>query len=88
MREYVARFHNATGIDCHVAFVDMSNDPFLIDQKRRAISEALLLVEDSILLDDGSFEIAEYREGNLDLLCKFAVGGNAVYTHTENLSVG
>lgn len=66
----------------------MSNDAFLIDQERGAIAKALLFVEDSIILDDGAFEIAEEWKRNSDLLCKLTVGGNAVYTHAEDLGFG
>jgi hypothetical protein len=83
----VTSFHDTSWIDCYVSFVNMANDSFLIDQKRRAISKPLLLVKDSIVPDDGSFEIAEYWKGDAELFGKFTVGGNTVYTHSENLSV-
>jgi len=88
MCEHVTRIHNACRIDCYVSFVYVSNDAFLIDHEGCAISKALFLVEDAIILDHGAFEIAEYRKGYTELFCEFAVGGNAVYTHTEDLSVG
>lgn len=88
MCEHVTRLHNAAWIDCDVSFVDVPNDAFFIDHEGRTISKALLLVEDPIILDHSAFEIAEQRKGDPNLLCKFAVGGNAVYTHAENLSIG
>ena len=66
----------------------MPDDAFFVDQEGGAISKPLLLVKDAVLLDHGAFEIAEEWEGNSDLFCEFAVGGNAVYTHSENLSFG
>ena len=78
--EHVARFDNRRRIDRDVSFVNVSNDSFFIDQEGGAISEALLLVKDSIIFDDGTLEIAEEWKGDSDLLCKFAVGGNAVNT--------
>ena len=85
--EHVARFHNCGRIDCDVSFVNVLNDAFFIDHEGGTIPKALLLVEDTIILDYSAFEIAEDRKRNSNLLCKFAVGGNAVYTHAENLSV-
>ena len=85
--EHVTRFHHGRRIDGHVSFVDMSNDAFFIDQERRAISKALLLVEDAIVFDDGAFEIAQQRERNCELFGKFTVGGNAVNTQSKNLSL-
>ena len=64
----------------------MSNDAFLIDQERGAIAKALLLVEDAIIFHDSAFEIAEYRKRDSNLLREFAVGGDTVDTHSENLS--
>ena len=86
--EHVTRFGGARRIDCGVSFVNVTNDPFFIDHEGGAIAEALLLVEDTVSLDHSAFEIAEYRESNPNLLCKFAVGGNTVYTHAEDLSFG
>jgi len=64
------------------------DDAFFIDQEGGPISKALLLVKDPIILDDGAFEIAEERKHDSNLFGEFAVGGNTVYTHAENLSVG
>ena len=88
MLENVTRVDNSGRIDRDVSFVDVLDDSLLIDHESSAISEALLFVEDPVVFHNCSFEIAEEREGNSNLLCKFAVGGNAVYTHAENLSVG
>src|SRR6185437_15919095 len=86
--EDVTRVHDRCWIDSDVAFVDVLNDPFFIDHESGAVSEALLFVEDAIVFDDSAFEIAEYREGHSNLFCEFAVGGNAVDTHSKNLCVG
>ena len=86
--EHVTRVNNGGWIDGDVALVDVLNDAFFIDHEGGTIAKALLLVEDTIVPDDGALEITEYREGDANLLCKFAVGGNAVYAHAEDLSVG
>ena len=88
MREHVTRLDDAAWIDRDIPFVNVSNDAFFIDHECGAITEALLLIEDTIIFDHSAFEIAEDRKRNSNLLCKFAVGGNTVYTHAENLSVG
>jgi len=87
MLEDVAGLNNSGRIDGHVSFVNVPDDAFFIDQEGGAISEALLLVEDAIVFNDGSFEIAENRECNSNLFGEFTVGGNAVDTHSENLSL-
>ena len=88
MSEHVTCLRSAAGIDRDVSFVNVPNDAFFIDHEGGPIAEALLLVEDTIIFDDGAFEIAENRKRNPNLFCKFAVGGNTVYTHAENLSIG
>ncbi len=54
----IARFGGAGWIDSHGPFVDMTNDAFLIDHESRSIAKALLLIENSIVLYDSSFEVA------------------------------
>ena len=87
MLEDVASLDYSGRIDRYISFVDVPDDAFFIDQEGGAISEALLLVEDAIVLNDGAFEIAEYGECDSDLFCEFSVSGNAVDTHSENLSL-
>ena len=86
--EHVTRLDNGGRIDCDVSFVDVPNDAFFIDQEGGTISEALLLVEHTVILNYSAFEIAEYRKCDPNLLCKLAVGRNTVDTHAENLGVG
>ena len=88
MLKHVTRVDDGRRIDRDVSFVNVTNDAFFVDQESGAISKALLLIKNAIVFDDGAFEVAEDREGNSNLLCKFAVGGNTVYTQTKNLSVG
>jgi hypothetical protein len=86
--EYVARLHYRRWIDRDVSFIDVPDDAFFIDQEGGAIAKALLLVEDPVGFDHGAFEIAEDRKRNSNLFGKFTVGGNAVDTHSKNLSLG
>ena len=88
MTEYVAGVDHGCRIDGDVAFVNVLNDAFFVDQEGGPIAKALLLVEDAIVFDDRAFEIAEQRKSNFDLFGEFAVGGNTVYTQAENLGVG
>ena len=85
MLEYVTRVSDRGWIDGGVSFVNVPDDAFFIDQKGGAIAEALLLIEDAVVFDDGAFEIAEDRESYSKLLCEFTVGRNTVNTHSENL---
>ena len=87
MLEYVTCVDHCGWIDGDVAFVDVAGDAFFIDQEGGAIPKALLLVKDSVVFDDRAFEIAEDWERYSELLGKFAVGGNTVNTHSENLSL-
>ena len=87
MLEHVTGLDDSGRIDRHVSFVNVPDDAFFIDQEGGAISEALLFVEDAIVFNDGAFEIAEDGERNSNLFCEFAVGGNAVDTHSEDLSL-
>ena len=59
MHEGITCFYSRGWIDGDVSFVNMANDAFFIDHEGGAIAEALLFVEDAIVLDDSSFEIAE-----------------------------
>lgn len=87
MLEDVTGLNDCGRIDRHVSFVNVPDDAFFIDQEGGAISKALLLVEDAIVFDDSAFEIAEDGKCNSELFCEFAVGGNAVDTHSEDLSL-
>ena len=88
MHEHVAGVCHAGWIDCGVSFVNVANDSIFIDHESRAISKALFFVKDAIVLDHSAFEIAEDGKRDPKLFCKFAVGGNTVNAHAENLSVG
>ena len=85
--EHVARVHDAGRIDGDASFVNVPDDAFFVDQEGGAISEALLLIKDAVVFYHGAFEIAEDRKCYLNLFCKFAVGGDAVNTKAEYLSV-
>jgi len=57
--QHVTCVNNGGRVDCNVSFVDVLNDAFFVDQEGGPITEALLFVEDTIIFDDGAFEIAE-----------------------------
>src|SRR5262245_25553431 len=88
MREHVTRFDSGARIDGDVSFVNVPDDTFFIDHEGGTISKALLFVEATIILHHSAFEITEQWKRNSKLFCEFAVGGDTVYTHSENLSVG
>ena len=66
----------------------MLNDSILFDHKRGSIAKALGFVENSVISDHRSFEIAEEWERDADVLCETFVGGNAIYADAENQCVG
>ena len=55
----VAGIDHSGWIDGHVSFVDVLDDAFFIDHEGGAITEALFLIENAIVFNDGAFEIAE-----------------------------
>lgn len=59
MLEHITCVYNGGRIDSDVSFVDFLDDAFFIDQERGAVSKALLLVKDTISLDNCAFEIAQ-----------------------------
>ena len=89
MCQNIARFGGAGWIDSRTSFVDVANDPLFVDHESCAIAEAPLFIEDSVVLHHTAFdEVAKYRKGNSNLLCKLVISGNAVNTETEDLRVG
>ncbi len=87
MLKHVAGVNDRGRIDRDVSFVNVPDDAFFIDQEGGAISKALFLVKDAIVFNDSAFEIAEDGKCNSELFCEFAVGGDAVDTHSEDLSL-
>ena len=85
VRQYVACFGSGGGIDRYVAFIDVLNDPVLIDYKGSTIPKALRLIEDAVIPHHSSFEIAQQGKRDADVLREAFVGGNTVYTDAENL---
>jgi len=87
MLKDVTGLDDSSRIDRHVSFVNVPDNAFFIDQEGGAISKTVFLVEDAVVFNHSAFEIAEYRECNSELFGEFAVGGNAVDTHSEDLSL-
>jgi hypothetical protein len=86
MRQYVAGVGGGGWIDRHAAFIDVSNDAVLVDDERGSIAEALFFIKNSVILHHGSLKITEQWKRYTDVLCKTAVGGNAVDADAEDLS--
>ena len=87
MRQDIARISRARGIDSYVTFVDVLNNAVLIDYEGGAIAIAALFIENSVIPYNCAFEVAQQWKGDPILFGKFAVGRNAVYAETENLSI-
>jgi hypothetical protein len=83
--QYVAGFGSGSGINRYIPFIDVLNDPILIDYKRSTIPKALRLIENAVVPYHSSFEIAQQGKRNADVLREAFVGGNAIYTDAENL---
>ncbi len=86
MLEHATRGTGAARVDSILTHVDMLDDTLLVDDKRGAVSELLLLVQNAILFGDGSFEITEEREHQAFLLGKGCVGGSTIDADSQHLS--
>ena len=88
MRQDVAGIFRAGWIDGLVSFFDVLNDPVFIDYKGRAIPVTTFFVEEAVVPNDLAFcKVAQDRERHADLFCEFTIGGNAVHTEPEHLSI-
>jgi hypothetical protein len=87
MRQYIAGFDGGGWIDRHAAFVDVLNDPVLVDDERGSISEALFFIKNSVIFHHSSLEITEQWKSYPNVLCKTAVGRNAIDADAEDLSL-
>jgi hypothetical protein len=85
--QYVAGFGSGGGIDRYVPFIDVLNDPVLIDYKGSTIPKALRLIKNAVIPHDCSFEIAQQGKRDTDVLREAFVGGNTIYTDAEDLRV-
>ena len=75
-------------VDRHFPFIDVLNNSLGIDHKRGPIAEALIFIENPVILYHRSFEIAEERERDADVLREPFISGNAIHADAENLSIG
>ena len=87
MRQYVAGFCGGRWIDRHAAFIYVLNNSLLVDDECGSIAEALFFIKDSVIFDHRSLEITEQWKRYTDVLCKTAVGRNAVDADAEDLSL-
>ena len=74
-------------VDRHFPFIDVLNNSLGIDHKRGPIAEALIFIENPVILYHRSFEIAEEREREVQLLCKLTEGRSVIATDSEDLGV-
>ena len=59
VQEHVTGVYDARRIDRGVAFIDVLNDAFFIDHEGGPVAETLRFVEDTIIFNDGAFEITQ-----------------------------
>jgi len=72
-------------VDGILTHVDMLDDSVFVDDKRGAVGEFLLLVQDPILFGDRSLEVTEERECEAFLLGKGSVGGSTIHADAQHL---
>jgi len=65
----------------------MLNDPVLIDDEGGTIAEALFFIKNSVVFNHSSLEVAQQWKRYPDVLCKAAVGRNAIDADAENLCI-
>ena len=70
-------------IDCAVAFLDVLDLSFFIDDERGAIGKLKLIIQDAVLLGDLARHIAEKRKCDSDLFGECGVGGKSVDADSE-----
>src|ERR1041384_8149639 len=87
VRQDVASVGRAGDVDRHVAFVDVLNDPVLVDHERGAISIAAIFVEDAVVFHDRLFDVAQQWERDGALFGELSVGIRTVDAHAENLCI-
>jgi len=85
--EQTARLDCAAWVNCSFAHIDVLDDALFIDDKGRAVSEPSLLVQNPVILGDGSLEVAQKRELDSNLVGEDFVGGGTVNANTQDLRV-
>ena len=83
--EQTARLGCPTRINRSLAHVDVLDDAFFIDDKRRAVRETFVLVQNPVFLGDGSLKVAQKRELDSNLVGERFVCGGTVNADAEHL---
>ena len=78
----------AARVDGRGILFEVLDDAFLVHDKRRPISEAVLFVQDAVLLGNGPLKVAQEWEAEAFLFGKRFVGGRAVHADAEDLRAG
>lgn len=82
-----ARRFGPGGVDGGVALLDIDDLPFLVDYKRGAVRNSVVFDQNPVSLGNLPLcEIAEQRDFDLVLGCKFLLGRSVVSADSENLS--
>ena len=85
MLQQVASGSRPTGVNSFPTHVDMLDDTLLIDDKRGAIGELLLLVQNAVLFGDRSLKVTEEREHEAFLFGKGGVSGGTIDADAQHL---
>jgi hypothetical protein len=83
--EHTARLGCAARVNGSFAHVDVLDDALFIDYKGRAVSEPFLLIQNPVVLGDGSHEVAQKRKLDPNLLSEDFVRGRTVNADAQDL---
>jgi hypothetical protein len=83
--QHAASVKRAGGTQRHAALLDVSNDPFFVNDERRPSSKLAFFVENPVSFRDFSSEVAQERNCDFDLFGKFFVCKRAVNADSEDL---
>jgi len=73
------------GVDGGGILFNVADDASLVHDKSGPVGEAVLFVQDAVLLGNGPLKVAQEREAEAFLFRKGFVGERAVHTDAEDL---
>ncbi len=92
--EVGANGYGGVGVDGTVAFFDVADDPFFIDDDVGALRPIVGFILHVVALQDAVgrehlvVHVAEERERYIDLLGEGGIGGRGIHANAENCGIG